>query len=246
MKTFAKKTGIALCYIAAWELISLAVGRALVFPSPVETARALFVLLGTARFYETVGMTLLRVVTGFALGVLAGTAFGVLTAFSQTADALLAPLRTIVKATPVTSFIILVLLWLTSALTPTFIAFLMVTPIVWASVRAGLLSADPLLVEMAQFYRVPRMRRFVKLYVPSAMPQFAAACTTGLGFAWKSGVAAEVIASTELSIGRSLNDCKIYLETPELFAWTAAVIILSMVLEKGMVRLLRRFSHDKL
>lgn len=246
MKAFAKKTGIALCYIAAWELISLAVGRALVFPSPVDTAKALFSLLATARFYQTVGTTLLRVVTGFLLGVIAGSTLGVLTAFSSAADALLAPLRTIIKATPVTSFIILVLLWLTSALTPTFIAFLMVTPIVWANVRAGLRATDPLLVEMAEFYRVPRMRRFLKLYVPSAMPQFVAACTTGLGFAWKSGVAAEVIASTELSIGRSLNDCKIYLETPELFAWTAAVIILSMLLEKLMVRLLGRYAGDKL
>ncbi len=246
MKAFAKKTGIALCYIAAWELISLAVGRALVFPSPVDTAKALFSLLATARFYQTVGMTLLRVVTGFLLGVIAGSTLGVLTAFSSAADALLAPLRTIIKATPVTSFIILVLLWLTSALTPTFIAFLMVTPIVWANVRAGLRATDPLLVEMAEFYRVPRMRRFLKLYVPSAMPQFVAACTTGLGFTWKSGVAAEVIASTELSIGRSLNDCKIYLETPELFAWTAAVIILSMLLEKLMVRLLGRYAGDKL
>ena len=66
---------------------------------------------------------------------------GVLTAFSGLADEFLAPLRSIVKATPVTSFIILVLLYLTSSLTPAFIAFLVVTPIVWANVRAGVRSA---------------------------------------------------------------------------------------------------------
>ncbi|HWQ59321.1 MAG TPA: ABC transporter permease subunit, partial [Clostridia bacterium] len=115
---------------------------------------------------------------------------------------------------------------------------------VWANVRSGILSTDPLLVEMARAYRVPRLRRLAKLYAPSAFPDFVAACTTGLGFAWKSGVAAEVIANSGLSIGQSLYESKLYLETPELFAWTAAVILLSIVLEKLMLRLLGRLTHD--
>ena len=87
-------------------------------------------------------MTLLRVAAGFLLGMAAGTALGVLTAASKAADAFLAPLRGVVKATPVTSFIILVLLWLTASLTPVFIAFLMVLPIAWANVREGVLAVD--------------------------------------------------------------------------------------------------------
>ncbi len=238
-----KKIGIALCYLAAWALASAAVGKALVLPSPLDTARALLALAGTVKFYQTVSMTLLRVLAGFAAGIAAGTLLGVVTAFSKAADELLAPLRAVVKATPVTSFIILVLLYLTSALTPAFIAFLMVVPVAWANVRAGVKSTDPLLVEMTKAFNVPKWRRFMRLYAPNALPSFVAACTTGLGFAWKSGVAAEVIANTELSIGRNLIESKLYLETPELFAWTAAVVLMSILLEKLMLKLLGRLAH---
>lgn len=240
-----KATGITLCYLAVWHIAAAAVGKAFILPSPLDTAKALLALASTGEFYASIGMTLLRVVGGFAAGVVAGALLGVFTAFSGLADEFLAPLRSIVKATPVTSFIILVLLYLTSSLTPAFIAFLVVTPIVWANVRAGVRSADPLLVEMAKAYRVPKLRRLAKLYLPSAFPDFAAACTTGLGFAWKSGVAAEVIANSGLSIGQRLNESKIYFETPELFAWTAAVILLSILLERLMLKLLGKLTHER-
>lgn len=103
-------------------------------------------------------MTLLRVAAGFLLGMAAGTALGVLTAASKAADAFFAPLRGVVKATPVTSFIILVLLWLTASLTPVFIAFLMVLPIAWANVREGVLAVDAQLLEMAEVFQLPRAK----------------------------------------------------------------------------------------
>lgn len=240
-----KGIGIALCYLAVWQFAAALVGKALILPSPADTTRALFALAGTAEFYLSIGMTLLRVLAGFGAGVLAGTLLGLLSGFSQTADAFLAPLRSILKATPVTSFIILVLLYLTSSLTPAFSAFVMVTPLVWANVRAGIRSTDPLLIEMTKAFRLSRWKRFEKLYAPGALPQFAAACTTGLGFAWKSGVAAEVIANTDLSIGRNLMESKLYLETPDLFAWTATVILMSILLEKLMLLLLGRLRRDR-
>lgn len=240
-----KTIGITLCYLAAWALASAAVGKAAILPSPLDTAKALFALAQTKGFYLSISLTLVRVLGGFAAGMILGTLLGALTAFSRAADELLAPLRSIIKATPVTSFIILVLLYVTSALTPAFIALLVVVPIFWANVRAGILSIDPLLVEMARAFHVPRMRRLMKLYAPGTMGQFVAAFTTGLGFAWKSAVAAEVIANTHHSIGQSLYASKLYIETPELFAWTAAVVVLSIVIERVMLKLMGRLTHDR-
>ena len=55
---------------------------------------------------------------------------------------------------------------------------------------------------------------------------------SGLGFAWKSAVAAEVICRPDFSIGDRLQVAKLTLETPEVFAWTAVVVVLSLLLEK--------------
>ena len=230
---------IALCWLLLWQLAAMAVGSALLLPSPIVTAKALVRLGGTALFWETTGMTLLRVAAGFLLGMAAGTVLGILTALSRGADAFLGPLRSVVKATPVTSFIILVLLWLTTTLTPVFISFLMVMPIAWTNVREGIMAVDRQLIEMAEIFRLPRRARLKHIYLPSVAPQYLAACTTGFGFAWKSGVAAEVIARPALSIGKYLYESKLYLNTDELFAWTVAVILLSMVLERLLVRAIK-------
>ena len=49
---------------------------------------------------------------------------------------------------------------------------------------------------------------------------------------WKAGVAAEVIGVPKGSIGEKLYNAKIYLETPDLFAWTIVIIVISFVFEK--------------
>ena len=89
-------------------------------------------------------------------------------------------------------------------------------------------------------FRLPRAKKLRHVYLPAVLPQWLAACTTGFGFAWKSGVAAEVIARPALSIGRNLYESKLYLNTEELFAWTAMVVLLSMLLERLLVRAMRR------
>jgi NitT/TauT family transport system permease protein len=122
--------------------------------------------------------------------------------------------------------------WLATGDIPIFISFLMVVPLIWANVHTGIAGTDTQLLEMAKVYRFSPARKIGYLYVPSVMPYFTAACSTGLGFAWKSGIAAEVIALPALAIGKQIYNAKIYLETVDLFAWTIAVILLSVLLER--------------
>ena len=190
-------------------------------------------------------MTLLRVLAGYALGVTGGAALAALTARSRILDAVLRPLQGIVKATPVTSFILLALLWLSSGLVPVCISFLMVLPIVWMNLHEALAGVDPQLLEMAAAFHLPWRTRFSRITVPSVKPQFLAACTTSLGFAWKSGVAAEIIALPKRSVGSALYLSKLTLETADLFAWTLLVILLSMLLEGLLVFLLGRIRNDR-
>ena len=245
MKAFFKnrivrKLIAAAFWLLVWQAAAWAVGSDLLLPSPPATARALIALCGTSGFWKSCALTLLRVFAGFLLGMLAGSLLGVLTAVSPFAGELLSPLRSIVKAAPVTSFIILVLLYLSSALTPMFIAFLIVMPLAWTNVAGGILSTDKQLLEMANVFGFTCLQKLKSVYAPSVLPHFISACTAGLGFAWKSGVTAEVIAHPAFGMGKSIYESKLYLETPELFAWTAAVIILSFALEKLVVLALGR------
>ena len=138
------------------------------------------------------------------------------------------------------SFIILALIWIKTGFIPVFISFLTVVPIVWSSILTGAESVDIKLLEMAQVFEYPFTVKLKKIYVPAVKPYLKAAAVTGVGFAFKSGIAAEIIASPVFSIGRKLQESRIYFETAELFAWTAVVIILSMIFEKLLVKVVGR------
>ena len=71
------------------------------------------------------------------------------------------------------------------------------------------------------------------------LPFFRTACASALSLGWKAGIAAEVLTVPKMSIGRMISEAKLYLLTPELFAWTLTVIILSLLLQKCMFRLLQ-------
>ena len=235
---------IALIYLAVWEAGSLLVGKELLLPSGFATLSRLAILLTKGETWLYAGLTLLRIMSGYVLGVLAGVLLAVLTARSRFAEALLSPLRAIVKASPVTSFILLALLWFSSDLVPLFISFLMVVPMVWTATAEAILQTDVRLVEMAKLYGLSRWQIVKKIYVPSVLPQFLAACTTSLGFAWKSGVAAEIIALPQKSIGFRLYQSKLRIETVDLFAWTLIIVVLSMLLEWLLVKSMRRIRRD--
>ncbi len=143
-----------------------------------------------------------------------------------------------IKSTPVASFVILALVWIKGENLSTFIAFLMVLPVIWQSVHTGLGSADPELLEMARVYRFSRGKKLRYLYLPAALPYLISAMRVGLGFSWKSGIAGEVIAIPSQAIGTQLYNAKIYLDMPGLFAWTIVIILLSAAIERVVLFLL--------
>lgn len=233
---------VASTWLLIWVIAAAWMNKPLLLPGPVDTVLALRDMVSQADFWRSVLFSLFRIMAGFIAAVIVGTLLAFVCHFCGWADAFLSPLRTMIRTTPVTSFIILVLLWLTNDATPAFISFLMVVPILWTSVQEGLMHTDPELLEMTRCYRYSAWKRLLHLYIPSVLPHFAAACANGLGFAWKSGIAAEVIAKPALSIGKNLQDAKVYLETPQLFAWTLVVILLSLIFEKLLKTALKRIK----
>ena len=245
MNKTLRRVLIGAFWIGVWWLIALAVGLPKLLPGPPETAEALVRLAGTAAFWRSVGMTLLRVALGYMLAVGTGILLAAGCWRAKGLDMLLSPLRTVIKATPVSSFILLVWLWLKRGRVPVFISFLMVLPIIWTATQEALGAVDGDLKEMADMYGFTAWKKLRYIYAPSVRPAFMAACMTGLGFAWKSGIAAEVIALTPDSVGKHLSDAKNYLEYPDLFAWTLTVILLSMALEAGLKALARKRREGK-
>ena len=234
-------------WIAIWQGVSLAVGSEILVASPARTFGALLSLLREGAFYRAVLGSLMRICAGFALALALGIALGALSFVVGWVRALLHPVVSVVKATPVASFVILALIWISSKNLSIFISFLMVFPIMYENMLAGLESADAKLLEMGQVFHLSRMARIRAIYLPAAYPFLLSAARLSLGMCWKSGIAAEVIGQPRQSIGAELNQAKLFFNTPDLFAWTVTIIVVSVVFERlvlcGIRALMRRWER---
>ncbi len=245
MKKLLRGVLAALFWMLVWQAISMAVHSALLLPSPLATIESLLRLVQQASFWHAALYSIMRVSGGYLLAVAAGSLLGVLTAGSGTVDFLLRPIRSVMKATPVVSFALLMVLWLPEQMVPVFAAFVMVLPLVWVNVQEGIRATDQNLLEMARLFRFGAWKTLRLIYFPSVLPGLLAACATGLGFAWKAGVAAEVIARTANSIGKYLVESKSYLEIADMFAWTAVVVALSVLFERLLIGFFGRLQKKR-
>ena len=225
-------------WLTVWQLAAAAIGQEVFLVSPLQAAGTLVQLLPRPDFWQRVGFSAGHVLLGFLLGAVCSVVCSVAAERWIWVDALLSPVMQLVKATPVASFIILALVWVSGKSLSILISFLMVLPVLYGAVRTGIESADPQLLEMARVFRLPLARRVKAIWLPAVLPAFRQGCSVALGICWKSGVAAEVIGLPDGSIGDALYRAKITLSTGELFAWTFVIILLSAAFEKLFLALL--------
>ncbi len=225
-------------WMAVWYGLAAVLDRALVLPTPLAVFHKLISLMPAKAFWLACAGSIARIFFGLVFGILLGVLLAVLCAVSKLLNAIFSPLVAVIKATPVASIIILMLFVMAKGFVPMVAALLMVIPIVFGNVKKGILSVPRDMAEVAGVYDMRFLRRLRYLVLPTVAPYFSAACRSALGLAWKAGIAAEVICYPKYSIGANLNNAKVYLESEELYAWTIVVIVISVLIERGVVALL--------
>lgn len=232
-----RRIGILLFWLVVWHLTALAVDNSLLLATPFRVLGELAGLIKAGDFWKTIFFSLLRIGSGFFLGLFAGIFLAVLSGHFSFVEELLSPLMNVFKTIPVASFVVLLLIWWGSSRLSIAISFLMVLPNIYMNTLEGLKSTDKRLLEMAQVFHMPFSTRFFYIYRPALRPFLKSGLQVALGMCWKSGVAAEVIGTPEWSIGGEIYMSKIYLNTAGVLAWTAAVVVLSMLFQKAVLGL---------
>lgn len=224
--------------LTVWQLAALWLDNKLLLVGPLEVAEQLWTLMQTKDFWQVVWFTFTRISAGFFLAFLLALTLAALACRFPLVETLVKPYMIAVQTVPVASFIVIALLWLSGRKLSVFISFLMVLPVLYSNLLQGLQAADIPLLEMAQVFRMPLLRRIRCIYTPAVRPYLLSACHVALGLCWKAGVAAEVIGVCTGSVGGMLYEAKVYLEIGDLFAWTAVLVAVSVGFEKLFSRLL--------
>ena len=215
-----QKAAAILVWILIWQLAAMGLGHGGLFlATPLQTLGALAQLAPTAAFWQRIVFSALRIMAGFLLAAAGGLLLGAAGARWHWVRVFMDPAMQLIRAMPVASFVILALLWVRSANLSVIVSFTHVLPVVYAGVLGGIADTDPKLLEMAKVYRE--------------------SCIAAMGMCWKSGVSAEVIGLPDHSVGDALYRAKITLSTPDVFAWTLVIVLLSAALSAASAALLR-------
>ena len=236
-------------WILVWQICSMFIGYGIFVASPWKTLQRLCQLCLRPEFWTAVVHTTARIFSGYLPAVILGILLAVLVSKVRWAAELLLPLIRMIRTVPVASFIILALILVSSRYLTQLISFLMAMPVICLQMGTALGQMDQRLEEMAHVFRVPAARRIRYLYLPQVLPALGTSMILALSFAWKSGIAAEVIGMPTGSIGERLQQAKVYLATPDLFAWTIVILLLSYATERLLrlvLRLADRFSKTGL
>ena len=234
-----------LFWILLWQVASMWIGEEILLASPLTVCKTLLELIPQAGFWKTCAVSFFRISGGFVLATVCGMLLAVLASASRILRELLAPLMLMVKAVPVASFIILVLLWTGSQGLSIVISFLMVLPVIYTNTLEGILQTDKQLLEMAKVFHLRWYRKLRAIYLPEVLPYFSSACSISIGLGFKSGIAAEVIGLPSGSIGERLYQAKIYLSTGEVLAWTVVIVLLSVGFEQ-LIKFLLKTAERRL
>jgi NitT/TauT family transport system permease protein len=241
MKLLKKAVGYSLSglfWLGLWLLIASIVNKEVILPAPDIVFKRLFEFAFSPEtkkeFWDTVLNSLLRVTVGVFSGIILATVAATLTSKFKVLHYLFSPFNEVVKATPIVSFIFIAYIIFQKSIwwLPVFIVTLLVFPVVYSALTNAIENVDRELLEVSEVFGCTRLEKLRYLWVPSVSGAFITSSYTALGLGWKAGIAAEALASSPslVSIGTEISEAKTFIETVDQFAWTVAIIIISIII----------------
>jgi sulfonate transport system permease protein len=175
-------------------------------PPPSVICATLAELAGSGELGRHALATGLRVLSGFCLGVVAGTLLGAITAYWQLARRLLDPTLQALRAIPSIAWVPLFILWfgIFEASKIILIAVGVFFP-VYLGVLGAILSVDRKTVEVGRIFRLSGPAMVRRILLPAALPAYVVSLRAGLGLGWMFVVAAEIMGASE-GLGNLLVD----------------------------------------
>ncbi len=226
-------------FLVLWQFGAMRYST-VVLPSPLETGAAIGRLATTGKLGSAILTTSFHLFSAFTLAVLMGILLGIIAGIQSWFNKAISPIISALQGIPPIAWIVLALLWFGSGSgTPIFTITVATLPIIFLGAVEGIRTFPTPLLEMARLFRTPQRLLLSDLYFPHLLSYLFPSLAAGLGLAWRLAVMAELLSS-EIGIGAELNLARINLDTDEVMAWIAIVVVSIWVSEYLILRPLRR------
>jgi NitT/TauT family transport system permease protein len=229
--------------ILAWHWYAVRKGPLLV-ATPWQTAEAFWADWRDGSLARQTWTTLRILMEGVGIG--AGIA-AVLTAFatlSKIGEDLLNLLTAVLN--PLPGVAVLPLAMLLFGLNESALRFVIANATIWPiaiAVSTGFKTTNQTIVAVGRNIGLSRVRVITDVLAPAALPYAISGLKTAWAFGWRTIIAAELVfgvAGSEAGLGNYINNARLYLITPEMFAGLVTIALLGVVFETLFSALERR------
>lgn len=223
---------IAVAFLSAlWGLAHVVVENELYVPSLSESVKQMGEILSKNSFWGAFFSTLSRVLSAFVVSFILAVLVAIISYMVPWFGGVVAPIVSALRSLPTLAILLLVLVWTNAGVAPIIVAFLSLFPMLEAGMYAALCQTDKGLIEMSRIYGVPLKKRILQLYLPAAAPYALREMGAALAFSLKLVVSAEILAATNFSLGGMMQEARLYLEMPRLFALVTISFFVGLLLE---------------
>ena len=210
-----------------------------VLPAPSKVIKTAFKLATTGSLLNDLGISLLRVIAGFAIGGAVGFVLGTLVGFSRVAEAAIDRSVQMIRAIPFLASLPLVIVWLGGGeAEKIFLVALGVTFPIYINTTLGIRQVDPKLIELGRVQGLRPLELIRRIILPGALPSILTGVRYALATAWLALVVAETIGA-QSGIGFLAMDAREFLRT-DVIVLTIVIYALIGVAADAIARLLER------
>ncbi|MBS6105591.1 ABC transporter permease subunit [Anaerococcus sp.] len=233
-----RKIIIAIIWIIIWQIMASFIKEEILLPSPLIVFKKFIYLLGQVDFYKAIFLSTIKIIAGFLISIAIGVIFAYLAYKYKLFYDFISPLIRIFRSIPLASLVIFLLFWANKDYLSIYISFIMAMPLIFQNVYDGLSDIDKNILQMADIYKVSEIKKIKYIYKVKVKAFLYSSIISISGLVFKAGIAAEVIGLPKNSIGNNLYNAKVYLDMPNLFAWTLAILLISSFFEITLKKLL--------
>lgn len=221
----------------AWQLLSWQMAQPQLIPSFPDLMQALLRVVSSPGFLVSIGTTLLRACVGLLLSLAAASITAFLLNRSETIRLLFMPWLSLLRSVPVISFILLALIFLNPEMIPLLIAFLTMYPLLTENLLKGLMNRRDSWQMLARQFHLHAWNRLLQIDYPQLRPYLFSGLASAVGFGWRAIIMGEVLSQCVDGIGKRMKEAQVFIDVPELIAWTLVAIVLSWLTDKLISRL---------
>jgi len=214
-------------YIAAKaQLVS-----SLLLPSPRVVIDEFWQQLTVGTIKGDIGISLTRIIKGYSLAATIGVFLGVVMGMSRRAERFLSLTFTSLRQIPMMAWVPLLIIWFgIGEKSKVAVIFMAAYFPILMNTLSGIRRTDPKLIEVGKMYKLSKLKLFVKIYLPSALPNIFVGLKLGLGISWMAVVGAEMIAASS-GIGYRLTDARMLMQFPIVFSGMIAIAVAGVFMD---------------